>query len=178
MRAHGENDMYYYTGIGSRETPLEILGLMATIGLRLADHRYTLRSGGADGADSAFARGCASGNGRSEIYLPWVGFNSVQTGIVPTEWGPALALAEQFHPAWDRCSSGARKLHARNGFQVLGLDLATPSRFVMCWTRGGLGGGGTGQAIRIARSKNIPVYDLGGMKDPQAFSQMDPRDWA
>jgi hypothetical protein len=32
---------------------------------------------------------------------------------------------------------------------------------VICWTSRGLGGGGTGQAIRIAKAHKIPVFDLG-----------------
>lgn len=151
-----------YTGVGSRETPPEILAVMRQLAYDLATRGYILRSGGADGADTAFAEGCRLGDGASEIYVPWFGFNGVRGGLVPRDWGAAMSLAQHFHPAWDRCSDGARKLHARNGFQVLGRDLMTPSRFVVCWTRSGLGGGGTGQAIRIARSRNIPVFDLGG----------------
>jgi hypothetical protein len=72
-----------------------------------------------------------------------------------------MDMAKQFHPAWNRCSPGARKLHARNCFQVMGRDLNSPVDFIICWTRGGLGGGGTGQALRIAKHYNIPVFDLG-----------------
>ncbi len=31
---------------------------------------------------------------------------------------------------------------------------------VVCWTPGGRGRGGTGSAIRLARSREIPVHDL------------------
>ena len=71
-----------------------------------------------------------------------------------------MALAEKFHPAWNRCSYGTKKLHARNGCQILGKNLQTPATMVVCWTPGGKGGGGTGQAIRIAKSLNIPIFDL------------------
>ena len=47
-----------YTGIGSRNTPKEVLELMKTIGKYLGCLGYELRSGGADGADSAFESGC------------------------------------------------------------------------------------------------------------------------
>ena len=50
---------------------------------------------------------------------------------------------------------------ARNALQVLGTDGQTPVDFIMCWTPNGSGSGGTGQAIRIARALNIPVFDLG-----------------
>lgn len=43
----------YYAGIGSRETPTRVLQLMIKAAQRLAQRGYTLRSGGADGADAA-----------------------------------------------------------------------------------------------------------------------------
>lgn len=151
----------YYTGIGSRETPFEILTLMTRIAQRLAARGWTLRSGGADGADSAFERGA----GDKQIYLPWPRFNGNSSRFTsPTP--AALEMAADFHPAWDRCSQGARKLHARNCHQVLGIDLATPSTLVICWTRGGSGAGGTGQALRIARAHDIPIFDLGHSNRP------------
>lgn len=52
------------------------------------------------------------------------------------------------------------KLHARNCYQVLGADLRTPTQFVICWTPRGSGEGGTGQALRIAKAYNIPIFDL------------------
>ena len=153
----------YYAGIGSRETPLDVLELMYHIGYQLALDGWTLRSGAADGADTAFERGCDTVGGEKQIFLPWPGFNhrSTERGRVFAGVGEhALALAAEFHPAWERCSRGARALHARNGYQVLGLHLDAPVDRVICWTAGAHGGGGTGQAIRIARSRNIVIHDL------------------
>ena len=155
----------YYTGIGSRRTPQDKLDLMVRLAQHLAQHDFILRSGGAVGADTAFENGCDLETGRKEIYLPWNGFNGrlenaldgVFAGVSPS----ALELAEAHHPNWAACSPGARHLHARNCYQVLGLNLDTPSIFVLCWTPGGTGSGGTGQAIRIARAHNVPVFDLG-----------------
>lgn len=62
-----------YAGVGSRETPHEILALMTDVAKILGQHGWTLRSGGARGADTAFEDG-AKGFKR-EIYLPWRGFN-------------------------------------------------------------------------------------------------------
>ena len=39
--------MKYYAGVGSRETPQDVLETMWKIGKHLADKGYTLRSGGA-----------------------------------------------------------------------------------------------------------------------------------
>ena len=49
--------MKWYTGVGSRETPSDILEVMESVGYALASQGWTLRSGGAVGADQAFERG-------------------------------------------------------------------------------------------------------------------------
>ena len=52
--------MKVYTGIGSRETPGLILALMGRISARMDRLGFTLRSGGADGADAAFEANSSS----------------------------------------------------------------------------------------------------------------------
>ena len=152
-----------YAGIGSRETPPEMCEAMTSVAKDLAPH-WILRSGFADGADNAFAWGAEHGDGEIEIFVPWHGFNKAPTDdervMVPEMTPQLLALAARYHPAWDRCSPAARRLHARNGCQIFGKDLKTPVNMVICWTKDGAGGGGTGQAIRIAKDYNIPVFDL------------------
>jgi len=44
---------------------------------------------------------------------------------------------------------------------LLGKDLTVPVGAVICWTPGGSGEGGTGQAIRVAQAHEIPVLDMG-----------------
>ena len=157
--------MTTYAGIGSRKTPRPALDLMFQIGVRLAHLGWTLRSGGADGADTAFERGAAHGGGDMEIFLPWRGFNGRTRGKLGSleKQAEAEVIAARFHPAWHRCSQGARKLHSRNVFQVLGSDLSSPCACVICWTERGEGGGGTGQALRIAKHHGVPILDLGSL---------------
>ena len=73
----------------------------------------------------------------------------------------AFEIAKRFHPYWHILKQGAQKLQARNSHQVLGWDLNTPSKFIICWTEKGKGKGGTGQAIRIAKEYEIPIFDAG-----------------
>ena len=49
-----------YAGIGSRITPTPVLDLMRRISARLSSIGYTLLSGGAAGADSAFSAGSSA----------------------------------------------------------------------------------------------------------------------
>jgi len=77
----------------------------------------------------------------------------------------ATRVASLFHPAWDRLSQGAKKLHARNVHQVAGRELDQASDMIICWTPGGRGEGGTGQVIRIANYLEIPVFDLAVVED-------------
>jgi len=150
-----------YAGIGSRETPPDILELMTAISRMLDERGYTLRSGGAEGADQAFDWG-TSGMSHPEVFLPWEGFNGKRSTIdVPANCvAKAMEIAREFHPNWAACSDGARKLHTRNTFQVLGRDLVSPSKFIVCWTKDGKASGGTGQALRIADSRKIPIHNL------------------
>jgi len=150
-----------YTGIGSRSTPEAVLSLIECIGSELAGVGYTLRSGGAVGADRAFERGCDYHFGTKEIYVPWGGFASGVNVSDFDNFDEAMKIAEKFHPAWDRCAEPVKKLHTRNVYQILGSDLNTPTDFVVCWTKDGSGAGGTGQALRIAKYLNIPIFDLG-----------------
>ncbi len=161
-----------YAGIGSRETPPPHLLTMRAWGRRLATDGWTLRSGGADGADSAFEAGALEAGGATDIWLPWDGFNGHLTGLAADRvglYGEACRIAEEHHPAWRRLGSGPRALMARNVFQVLGRDLRSPVHFVLCWAprpRYDPDGrivdvtGGTGLAVRLAARLAIPVCHL------------------
>lgn len=147
----------YYAGIGSRETPKELIPEIQSISTTLYGEGYILRSGGAPGADTFFENLIPQSG--KEIYLPWKGFNDNTSSLY--EITPeSLKMAESYHPGWSRLSTGAKKLMARNCFQVLGFDLKTPVEFIVCWTPEGKIAGGTGQAMRIAKRFDIPVYNL------------------
>lgn len=152
--------MKYYAGVGSRETPSVILTLMFQMARHLAVNNYTLKSGGAAGADTAFEKGCDSVNGNKEIFLPWAKFQGSDSQLILKD-KRAEEIAEKFHPYWGNLSQGARKLQARNSHQALGKDLQTKSSFIVCYTDKGKGTGGTGQIIRIAEGHGIPVFDCG-----------------
>lgn len=146
-----------YTGIGARKTPSGILLTMTSIARLLDRQGYTLRSGAADGADSAFEEGVSLIT--PEIYLPWENFGKSKSKFTSPKH-EAYLIAEKYHPAWKKLSRAGQKLMARNVHQVLGWDMRTLSDFVVCWTADGKASGGTGQALRLAKACNIPIYNL------------------
>lgn len=151
-----------YAGIGSRNTPNEILNQMFKLASTLSNKDFILRSGGAEGADFSFENGS---KGKKEIYLPWQDFNHNPSPLF-TPHHEAYGIAAKYHPSWITLSKSIKHLMARNVHQILGSDLNTPSKFVVCWTPDGAERktsyrtGGTGQAIRIANGYKIPVYNL------------------
>lgn len=153
-----------YTGIGSRKAPMEILKLFMRVAEYLAIQGHTLRSGASPGSDKAFEIGCDASRGNKEIFLPWMGFEGSMSKYIVRE-GQAYELAKEYHPSWDNLSEGGKKLQSRNSHQIMGWDLKTPTDVVICWTPGGRGGGGTGQAIRIAKDIGVPIFDAGKYLD-------------
>ena len=160
----------YYAGIGSRNTPKEVLDAFEYLGKELGQRGFILRSGGANGADSAFEKGCDSVGGDKEIYLPWKDFNGNKSPRYVYQNGiEAAVLAMEYHPNFQPLKPAAKSLIMRDGYQVLGEDLNTPSDVVICYTEGGAGGGGTGQAIRNAKGHNIKICDFGRWPKEQAM---------
>lgn len=159
-----------YAGIGSRSTPKPILLLMQHVAHKLAQQGWTLRSGGAAGADAAFEEGCSFAHGKKEIYIPWQGFSDRRDGqegaiLVrePSVVATATAMAMSLHPAWDNCSRGARALHTRNMYQIMGREMIRSVRFVLYYAPEGIDGlptGGTRTAVALAQASAIPTTNL------------------
>lgn len=164
----------HYTGIGSRNTPEEVGHVLTRIAKNLCRFEFVLRSGGADGADTYFENGVQE---FKEIFIPWKEFNNSTSLLYPDNMKymfDARTIAHNHHPAWNKLSEPAKILHTRNVFQVLGYDLESPSDFVICYAPqiGDSVQGGTGQAVRIAKTYNIPVYNMFLEKDRKQVFDM------
>lgn len=131
---------------------------MFEIGIKMAKFKYTLRSGGAEGADTAFEKGADLGGGKKEIFLPWPRFNNHPSELCNPD--PVTYEYVKLHPKYAYLSRGAIKLHARNVHQILGKDLRTKSKIVICYTDENRKSGGTKQALRIANNFKIPIFNL------------------
>ena len=147
-----------YAGIGSRQTPSEILSQMTEIARELESRGYTLNTGITfrgleEGADSAFSKGTTKKNLFS-----------------PEKHGSRLreqTIAKEIHPnpyALIRKGPGGLKLMARNTNQIFGDSLDTPVDFVLFWSKETSNPlrveGGTGQAVEMARRKGIPTINM------------------
>lgn len=168
----------FYSGVGSRKTPLHILYVLSLLSYVFERNGLKLRSGGALGADTAFLDALLYPESNSQIFV-------TNKSIKPHYYNPKelyglsfdglyrqamrLIMDNRLHKNWESCSSVALDLHNRNVFQVLGVDLETPSQFVLCWTGRGESDfsettqltGGTGTAINTASFYGIPVFNLG-----------------
>ncbi|MDZ7671500.1 MAG: hypothetical protein U5K53_01450 [Halanaerobiales bacterium] len=163
----------YYSGIGSRNTPKDILDIMEKMGFQLGKRNYVLRSGASPGADSAFERGALKSNADCEIYLPWKNFQNKEgknyiNAEMMNNYNKAKEIARNHHYNFEELSDNSQKLIIRDTYQVLGKNLDRPSEFVICWTPDGcitdrdrsIKTGGTGQAISIASKLKIPIFNL------------------
>ena len=170
----------WYTGVGSRKAPKEICTLMRLLGYTLASRGWGLRSGDAEGPDLEFYLGAMEWAHKqpqvthpvADIFLSWEGVRgrsrndpSGHFSVAPDypNYDKAVALAEAIHPNWEACTRGAKALHARNPYQVLGRDLESPSKSMIFWapqTKQGSITGGTRTAFEIAKANNVRTINL------------------
>jgi hypothetical protein len=155
LPSRSETPTMTYAGIGSRQTPDDVLAQMTEMAEYLESLGYTLNTGVTfrgrkEGADAAFEKGATNKNLFS-----------------PTDQGSRereQTIAKEIHPAPNRLKEGALKLMARNTNQIFGDNLDTPVDFVLFWaeeTRDPLRPkGGTGQAVEMARRKGIPTINM------------------
>lgn len=179
----------WYAGVGSRETPEEILELMRRISVALYAQGFALSSGDAEGADTAFYEGALLSPHfhtlGARIYLAWNGVrnryhdpkNYFFDASKFATWETANSLASEIHPAWDKCGRGARAMHSRNVYQVMGHTLTDPISSLIYWAKP-VGkdekvSGGTNQAlqtsIKFGIKNRINLYTDEGMERATKF---------
>lgn len=177
-----------YTGVGSRDVTDEEWDLMVAIAKWLAEW-FNLRSGKASGSDSAFEYGVSLSDYKDdkEIYIPWPKFegNEIPGETIsldrPSTVNYALTLqyAKEIHPAFEKLSQGAKKLHQRNIHQVLGRDIEnpTPSKFLLACSDEDKNGdvkGGTRTAWMLAKQFGVPCLNIRGKTKKEIFEFLKP----
>lgn len=162
--------MKFYAGIGSRRLSNREKELCFDIGVYLAEKGWALQTGAAFGADQAFAEGALTGGGSVLLCLPWLEYELDWVNKAIARGAKTVTLnnthkealdSVKTHPAYDKLSQGAKRLHARNYLIVQN------TKMVLAYPKRTLGGhaGGTGQGIRIASAMGIKLFDLSKKKD-------------
>ncbi|MDE0407588.1 MAG: DUF4326 domain-containing protein [Alphaproteobacteria bacterium] len=164
-----------YAGVGARKTPERVLEQLRDMATNLAAGGWHLRTGGAKGADDAFARAVATE--RRTVFIPWHGYNGWSgpegRALTAGELQALRATAAPHHPAWQNCAPRVRDLHARNVAILLGADMREPVNAMVCWTENGRIQGGTGMAVRLAQHYRIPVLNLATLDVREAMDRLD-----
>lgn len=167
----------FVTGVGSRDISIDEYDLLFDIIYHIAGLGYVLRSGDASGSDNACQLGYLQAYKDGFIGAPYeayVAWNSWRANprtklswlIYPgqlRDWRRAELTMNWIHPAANKLRRGGRALHTRNIFQVLGLDLNTPSTGLVCCAdadRNGVPKGGTRTAWVMARRRDIPCLNI------------------
>jgi len=165
------NQLKFYAGIGSRKTPVKILDYMSRIATRLEEDGWLLRSGGAEGADSAFESGLPYGVEDNEIIILRNGFNEKHANNGYLNFGNATqemknkcdSIVYSIHPYWLNMPRWMKNLHSRNVMQILGYNLDSPVKFVLYWApedEHGIATGGTRTAVVLAQRLGIPTFNM------------------
>ena len=155
---NSQNPTFLYAGVGSRETPQDILDDMASVASWLESQGYKLQTGyksknkdgslSEEGADKAFS----SGTSNKELFGPDMSNDLARN------------IAKEIHPLGNGLTvAKGLNFHARNTFQVFGKNLDTPVDFVLFYaqeTNSIRPKGGTGQAVHMARLKGIPAVNI------------------
>lgn len=147
--------------IGTREPSEAMKPILQAIGAWLVKEGWTINTGNALGSDQLFAMGGNSVNPTQvHLFLPWASYesNAVVVGnkisLVTAATDQMVATARAHHPVFDKLSQGAQKLMIRN------VQIIDGVRFVMALPSAKIGGGGTGQGMRVAATMGIKVFDL------------------
>lgn len=170
-----------YAGVGSRDTPQDMLDLMYRMAKVLCDLGWIGNSGEAPGADWYFHQGAKAssnyGPGAFNAIIPWNGFKSQnEVKVYQHEGNNIYVMPRRRSKRAEMLGIGARgtyaglntpgkiALHSRNAMQVLGMDLMSPVKFLICWAKpvGNKGkvSGGTNTAVALALHFGIDVINL------------------
>ena len=171
--------MKFATIIGSRTCTNEELETLRSIAEHLHREGYTLRSGGAVGADSVI-----NTLEHVQIIIPWEGFNGLKHDGMRVfclrnlkDRNIALKSVQQNHPAPHRLENGALKLHMRNIYQITGPEAVNREKLselvVFCADEDHRGNvsGGTRTAVTLARRLHIPTYNIRKYDQIKGFIQ-------
>lgn len=144
----------YYAGIGSRQTPRDILAVMTKLATVLEHKGYILRTGDAKGADAAFRAGCSN----KQVYTI-KSLSEISEEMRDICYNDLVTLHPNVRAALAK--PYAKEFLMRDSLQVRGNHPDdTLSHFIVCWTKNAGLNGGTAQAMRVANKLGVEIYNL------------------
>lgn len=178
----------YYTGTGSRETPLDIQELMTEVSLHMNGHGYTLRTSDGSAAERAFEFG--AGNSKV-VYVSHHSIN--QTRGCSCANTIILAKAAEVwrerdkrgwinddesirYSSWRDLPPSIKGSLAKRTGMVLGIHADRPSDVLICWTPKAEVCGYMAHAMSVALLNNVPVFNLADRETEELIRDMLRRD--
>lgn len=157
------NKELIYVGMGPRAAGEEMCALARDFGTAMAEMKWVLRSGAAEGMDEAFEAGCDSVQGKKEIFVPEHGFrkrNNKTDKVVHTLdlHIEAMRQAAPLFPNWDKLGTNVQMFLTRNVFALFGEKLNKPADLVVTWNQ--YEGTGSFQLLQMATAAGIPAFNL------------------
>ena len=144
----------YYAGIGSRETPRDILEVMTKVATILNREGWILRTGDAKGADAAFRTGASN----KQVYTI-KSLSQISKEMCDICYNDLITLHPNVNAVMRK--PWAKEYLMRDFLQVRGYHPNdTLSSFIICWTKDAGLNGGTAQAMRLAHKLGIDIYNL------------------
>ena len=161
-----------YSGIGHRNTPEKVRDMMTSIGSQLAQMGFILRSGNAIGADQAWEEEVT--RKMKEIFI----INrkhSCPFGIIPKftqeQWDFVVRHYHGGETDFIKQSEYVQQLFLRNLNILCGKHLDDKVDFVAYWHEGEHCDGGTGHTVAMAKTLEIPCFNIWSEKDQQAMDE-------
>jgi hypothetical protein len=161
-----------YAGAGSKDAPEDVQKVMQETGKRFHEKGWVLRSGGEGDPEKGFMM-MYSRLTKTRIFLPFDGYNSwvdTDRDCGCTAVGENMAARElaRAGPGFDDLDATFTLKRTRDVCRVLGKDLRSPARRVICWTPDGAETASdcgpitdsSYMVIRLATRFDIPVDNL------------------
>ena len=161
-----------YACLGNKEAPQEVIDHMVRLVQDLDREGWTLRTSGGEGPEERIEIETE----RKEIHLPWAKFNNRESKFCRNDKN-ANDIVSSFHPTFGSLKPAVQAIVARQAHVILGKDLRSPVRFLICWSEDGAEDGKTksiktgymSMPIAIAHSLSIPIFNL---KNPDALQRL------
>lgn len=150
-----------YAGIGPRETPIPVIAVLKGLSSELSDLGWMLRSGHGKGADQAFE----AGTDNKQVFY----------SVHPDEFTKRVKkIAAEHHGGYHHLNDYVKGLMNRNVQILLDRLADDPVACVIYWQDPAIGinaKGGTQHSRRIAKTFNIPTFNIELGNERQALEE-------